>query len=162
MLTEIDKLEASYLSMFVGKTDTVKYSYTFSYIPEATDNNKQIVLFKFSEHSGLLPADNIYGKSVFLSIKTDKKNYKIEKYQDNRFFYFSQTKSKIQKGIFYRIPQQTKLRIIYDKQVIAEKTEAIAQLGTIDFLPTNLFYNKKLKIEFYPELGAIKKIFYEQ
>ncbi len=163
MLSEIDKLEASYLSMFIGKTDTVKYTYTFSYIPIPTDNNKQIILFKFSEHSGLLPADNLYGKSVFLEINTDEQTKQINKYQDNRFFYFAQTKNKSSdKAIYYRIPQQTKLRIVYNNQVIAEQTEPITQLGTTDALPTYMFDNQNIKIEFYPQLGAIKKIFYDK
>ena len=160
MLSEIDKLESSYLSMFTGKEDTVEYTFSFSYIPSRKDIGREIILFKFSENSGVLPFDNIYGTPVSLEIATDNYAQDINKFvlsqkkQDNR-----EQKGDIA-GLYYRIPQKVKIEVKQDNQILSKEGIYINQLGTIAELPEELFGNEKLKIEFYPQLGAIKSISY--
>lgn len=160
MLNEIDKLEAEYLSMFIGRTDTLRYTYSFSYIPSKNDINIRKTLFKFSESSGILPSENIYGTPVHFEI--DVKNYSknLKKYQSDIELYKKMDK-KNNSGFCYRIPKKASVKLIYGSQVISEKNIFISQLGIIQYLPSEIFENKNLKIEFYPNLGSIKSINYQ-
>ncbi len=158
MLQGIDALEKEYLSMFIGKTDTLKYTYTFSYVPEKNDFQKTIVLFKFSANSGVLPADNVYGNPVNLEIEADNFTKNIKDFQQNQFYTEKVHKKKYNSGLFYRIPQNATFRIIYNSHIISQKNIFVAQLGTTAYLPAEIFNNSDLRIEFYPELGSIKKI----
>lgn len=160
MLLEIDKLEASYLSMFVGKIDTIKYTYTFSYLPSKNDINKNIVLFKFTKNSGVLPFDNIYGTPVSMQIFSDNYTNSINLFNAQQEKLIKENNKELNSGLFYRVPQKTKIIIKQKDQIIGQDDIYINQLGTVESLPKDLFGNEKLKIEFYPELGSIKSIFY--
>ncbi|MBN2891645.1 MAG: DUF4831 family protein [Bacteroidales bacterium] len=158
MLDGIDELEKEYLSMFVGKIDTIRYTYTFSYVPDENVFYKKIILFKFSANSGVLPADNLYGTPVFIEINADNYVQNIRSFQQNQFLYQQMEKIKKNDGLVYRIPESAVLRVLYNSQIIAQKSIFVAQLGTIESLPASLFEAGDVKIEFYPELGSVKKI----
>jgi len=160
MLDEIDKLEASYLSMFIGKTDTLKYTYSFSYIPTENDVDKEITIFKFSKNNGMLAADNFYGTSVVLEINSDNYSNTIKNFHFQQYMLKKDIKKKEKAGLYYRIPQKVNISVKENGKVLAEQKVYISQLGTVEFLPENLFGNDQLKIEFYPHLGSIKSIHY--
>lgn len=157
MLDGLDKLEKEYLSMFMGKIDTIKHTYTFSYIPGNNDFYKKIVLFKFSQKSGVLPADNLYGIPVYLELKADEYIQIVKKYQHTQFLYEKVEKVENKAGLYYRIPQKALFSILFNSQIIAQKAYMVPQLGTIEALPAETF-KKDVKIEFYSNLGSIKKI----
>ncbi|MBN2662328.1 MAG: DUF4831 family protein [Bacteroidales bacterium] len=158
MLNEIDKLETEYLSMFVGRSDTLTYTFTFSYTPENSVYQQSIILFKFSQSSGLLPADNIYGTPVYFQIASNNKSTNISNYNYNSYLLTQVNKKSLYKGLYYRIPQQATVKLVFNSQIISEKNMYIAQHGTVQFLPANIFKNPNLKIKFYPELGSIESI----
>ncbi len=160
MLDEIDKLEASYLSMFIGKTDTVKYTFSYKYIPNKTDIDKTITLFKFSENSGILPYDNIYGAPVSMEIMSDNYTRTIKKFYSSRKRKEKKEQKKEPAGLYCRIPQKVEIVVKSNNKILTRQDIYISQLGTISELPEDLFGNERLKIEFYPELGSIKSIFY--
>lgn len=158
MLSEIDKLETEYLSMFVGRSDTLRYTFTFSYTPENNVYQQSVILFKFSQNSGLLPADNIYGTPVYFKISSNNKSSNISNYNYNSNLLAQVSRKTLNKGLFYRIPQQATVKLVFNSQIISEKNMYIAQHGTVQFLPANIFKNPNLKIKFYPELGSIESI----
>ena len=158
MLAGIDKLEKDYLSMFVGKTDTVKYTYTYSYVPNENEFYKKIILFKFSENSGVLPSDNLFGTPVFFEIVADNYSENIKNYQKKQFLFEQMNKVKKSSGLFYRVPERVSIRILHNSHILSYKSIFVSQLGAVESLPSELFNNKNLKIEFYPELGSIKNI----
>ncbi|MEA3450266.1 MAG: DUF4831 family protein [Bacteroidota bacterium] len=160
MLDEIDKLEASYLSMFTGKTDTLKYTFSFNYIPSNKDIDKEIIIFKFSENGGILAADSFYGTSVVLEMKSDNYTKAIKNFGFQQYMLSKDKKNKEKAGLYYRIPQKINISVKGDGKMLAEQKVYISQLGTVEFLPESLFENDELKIEFYPHLGSIKSIYY--
>ncbi len=157
MINGINQLEKEYLSMFVGKTDTLKYTYTYSYIPEPNIFSKKIILFKFSKNSGVLPSDNLYGVPVFFEIIADNYSQNINDFQQQQFLFEEMKKEKTQKGLYYRIPEKASIRVLFNSRIISQKSIFVAQLGVVDALPASLF-NDNIKIEFYPNLGSIKNI----
>lgn len=160
MLGEIKKLEESYLSMFVGKIDTIKYTYIYSYLPSKADINKDIILFKFTDNSGVLPFDNIFGIPISLQIITDNYTNSINLFYNQQEKLSKGENKELNSGLFYRIPQKTKIIIKQKDQIIGQDEIYINQLGIVELLSKDLFGNEKLKIEFYPELGSIKSIYY--
>jgi len=160
MLAEIDKLEAEYLSMFIGRSDTLKYTYTFSYTPT---NNLQhsVILFKFSQRNGLLPAENIYGTPVYFKISSNDLAANISDYNYNLNLSQQMNRKPLNKGLYYRIPKQASVKLVFNSQVVSETKMFVAQHGTIQYLPANFFKNPNLKIDFYPELGSIKSVSFQ-
>lgn len=160
MLKGIEELEKNYLSMFVGRTDIIKFTYTYSYIPEKESVNK-IMLFKFSEQNGIYSTENLTGTPVYLEIVSENNTQNIFNYQKSIKNYESLKKIKYNKGIYYRVPEKALVKVNYKNFILAQKNIFIPQLGTIENLPAQLFKNNNLIIDFYPNLGSIKKIEYK-
>ena len=51
-IIEMNRLEKEYMELFTGKTIRQKVAYTYNIIPNREIDNKQIVLFQFSELTG--------------------------------------------------------------------------------------------------------------
>jgi hypothetical protein len=163
MLDEIDKLEASYLKMFIGQIDTSYYVYYFSYEPQKDETDKKILLFKFSDNSGILPSDNIFGTPVYLEVKSEETTSKIGKFNELQEAYLdSKNKKMNRKGLFYRIPAKVRVILSKNNQILSEKSIFVAQLGEVSYLPADMFNYGNVRIDFYPELGSIKKIDYNR
>ncbi len=160
MLDEINILEKEYLSMFIGRTDTMTYTYSFSYTPEEKEQNSQIMLFKFSKNSGILPSDNLYGTPVYLEIDSKNNSNNINDFQSDLAIIKQANKDKTPQGLYYRIPKKATVKLLLNSQNIAEKTIFISQFGTVLSIPSNAMLNNNLKIKFYPELGSIESIKY--
>ncbi len=160
MLKGLDKLEKQYLEMFIGRRDTIKYYYLFSFVP--SENNfasEQKILFKFSEKKGVISAESLEGEPVILEITPSKATNKIKDFNFNQTLYKTTVKKrKIKNGLYYRIPEKAHIKLKKQNTTLGEKEAFIAQYGAVVSLPANLTENPNIKIEFYPELGAIKSI----
>jgi hypothetical protein len=158
MLEQIDLLQKEFLTAFIGKSDTIKYSFYFTYTPGENDFDTQIPIFKFSPQSGILPFENFIGSTVYLDIKAEKifsDNLRLYNSQSESYY---QSKKNSNSAFYYRIPQKSKISLTINSQTISEKTIFISQLGSINYLPVEIFRNPDLKIIFNPELGSIKSI----
>ncbi len=157
MLQGIDKLEKQYLSMFVGRTDTIKYRYTYSYVPEDNDYYKKIILFKFSNSTGVLSSESLSGTPYCLEIEANDYIKNIKKFQETQALFEQVEKKDKNVGLVYRIPQKAIFRVLENKKIIKYQEIFVPQLGTTEALPAEIFKNN-VKIQFFPDLGALKSI----
>ncbi len=159
MLGGIDKLEKQYLAQFIGRTDKTIFHYKFAYTPEPTNNVIQTIIFRFSPKLGLLPAEDLRGQPVILELISHQTVDKIRSFtQKQDILKLLQKNPPKNSGLAYRIPELVTVRLIYNGKVLAKKDLFIAQFGVVSHLPAQIFKNPDLKIEFYPNLGAIKSI----
>ena len=152
MLTELDKLESHYMSLFVGMRTTKHVDHTFTFIPSEGGEISQKLIFRFSEARGILPPDSKIGTPVYL----DSKKYN-QVSALNRFNRMQKNSDSETKGLIYRVPDRAKIRLMRDREVMLEKTIKVAQYGNTVTLPAR-FITPDKAISFYPHLGTIKAI----
>ena len=150
-LGEFDKLEKEYLSLFIGKSSSRDYDFSFEYIPSETANKGDVV-FRFSEDKGVLEKSDLSGKPVMIEVSGEESlsdNYaKLKK---------SENPDAGDSGMYYRQPGVADVKLIYELKTIATAHLTIAQFGSVAPVPEN-FLNGNYSVEFHPETGAIKNI----
>ena len=150
-LEELKKTEADYLSLFVGKSDYQKGTYSFDYVPGKTPGKAEVI-FRISEENGIVPPSDLSGKPVMIEFETDKSL--VQKYTDGAK---SENPDAGESGVYYRMPGQAAIKIINDLNVVATTRATIAQFGEIAPVPEDFLYGD-YALQFYPETGAIKSI----
>lgn len=132
VLKEISALEAEYMSLFTGKTETVKVVKYYEMEPGAVSLNNT-VLFRFSENEGFMGVMDITGKPVYIDLEfnTDRK---VNAYEDNT----KQRKQKPVTGLRYIIPGEVTVKIIDRNIQIAEKTILCTENGQEATLPLEM------------------------
>lgn len=126
------EMEAEFLSLFIGKTFTDTITQHFYFYPESKQKLQRKTLFRFSEEVGFIESKFSGGKAVDIEI-TDLGN---SKYLDHLFL---TNNSPSQKNLlFYRIPDNAEIKIMYGSIPIAKIQKPVYQLGAV--VP---FYLKK-------------------
>jgi hypothetical protein len=158
IIRELNKLEQKYLSMFVGKKIKKTYNYSFDFIPEIPKKTTQAIIFRFSEEHGVVPMNDVSGIPVIIEIESHQTVEKIIALNKRQEYLKRTGKIKENKsGLYYRIPEQVSVRLIKNDKILAEKNIILAQFGDVHHLNSK-YLNGKFSIEYYPELGAVKKI----
>ncbi|MBB3187848.1 DUF4831 family protein [Microbacter margulisiae] len=145
MLQKMDKSENDLMELFVGKTVTVPTTVTFEIIPSQEVQNE--VLFRLSTEDGIVGRNDLSGQPYYLTVKdaTTKSNAGMDRGGDN--------------GLYYRLPGQAVVTLSDPTgNVISRQTIILAQFGTIESLPANLFNKNALKIRIDPSTGALLSI----
>ena len=150
-LKELKQVEEDYTSLFVGKSEYQKGTFSFDYVPGKTPGKAE-VLFRISNENGIVPSTDLSGKPVMIEFEIDKNL--AQKYADGAK---SENPNAGESGVYYRMPGQAIIKIINDLNVIATARATIAQFGEIAPIPEDLLYND-FTIEFHPDTGAIKSI----
>ena len=149
MIAELRKLQNEYLSLFKGTRRTTTSSYKFYVTPRETAEGSLESLCKFSVERGIQPKNSPTGENVNLTITPENVNTSL------RDFTLQRGKaSKKKHGLYYRIPQQTKITVTTGYNVLEERTEMISQLGFLTFLPAGNYSGLK----FNTVTGAIQQV----
>ena len=145
VLDALDLQERSLMQMFVGYTDTLITSSSYSYLP--TGDVDREVLFRFSRKLGFVDADDLAGEPYYLSV-ADKHTVPLP---DEK----AAAKRKIV-GLVYNMPSLAKVTIETMDRTVYEQELPFAQFGTIDVLSPTLF-NKGVttKLTLNPVTGGI-------
>ncbi len=148
MDSQLDKMENEYLTLFAGLTVTHNLKFSFTYVPDENEISKP--LFKFSQKEGILDFsdEKCKGDTFYVNVF---RNFEIEKLS----YYFANKEKLIGSkcGIYYRIPQYSKVTISKNDMNYADVNLLIAQFGILTNLPP-----RKHKVLFYPNTGAIRNI----
>ena len=154
LLQELDKQERALTEMFIGRSDTLYYSYSYEFTPTSDCDTAKAVLFRFSRKMGVLDKENLAGEPVYYDLKnlktvelpitgeaaTDRKGIK-------------------QDGVCYNIPGRARLEIYTRTKTFVKKEVSIAQLGTTETLSKTLFgKSNTTKVLFDTATGGIISI----
>jgi hypothetical protein len=149
-LEELHNIEAELLSLFIGKSATEEYIFSFDYIPKTSVRGD--VIFRFDENRGFLPKSDLSGKPVIIDVERDEalaaKQTAVKGEQPvNPGF----------TGVYYRQPGTADIRISREFTVVATGRVTIAQFGEVSAIPRELL-DGTYSIEIHHETGAIKSI----
>jgi len=156
IVRELAQLEYDYVSLFVGRTITETKRLKFSYTPKGTGQTEADDLFVFSRFRGILPAGNSNGDPVRIQLT---KVYNVGEMYSNTEFVDEGEKTEIVKGFAYRIPGQAEVSLSLNNEDIIKMPLLIAQYGVIQYLPSKLFEQENVGVEYHPQTGLVKHIF---
>ena len=120
-IAKLDQMEASYLSLFTGKTITKMMKRTWFIVPEAGGNPSSYALDAFSELLGFVPEDLMEGQSLKVDIVPLGQTQKAGDY-------FSLA-SLPGNALIFRMPDVAELRIMLGEEVLAMHRISIYQSG---------------------------------
>ena len=145
ILKEFDRMEKNYLSLFLGKRETVKVKRVFQCIPEKA--NEPVVAFRFSEQNGVTDTKNVAAQAYFLKIEEA----------------VVPASSPVSGGgeaaaVYYRVPATATLKLLKGKEEIMSYPAIVPQLGEIKKFPVDVISSEGLMLEFYPQFGSLKSI----
>lgn len=158
MIEQLNKLEESYMSMFIGKKIRIEKNFVFTFEPENVEHSRQI-LFKFSPQYGVTPKNSLRGNPIMIDI-TDLKNNSSEiNFDEQQTSIRRKAKAKAEEnGFAYLTPANALIKIIQDNNTISEKVLNVNQMGIVRYLPQTFMQNKDFKLVLYPESGTIKSL----
>lgn len=152
MLRELNKMEEEYFRLFLGYTETETMTYHFSFKPNTEIKGYQ-PFFKFSPTKGVNDSLRMIMETVYIS--QDKAEYtkpikdfslmkeKLNSKKDSKFT-----------GLAYRMPELATYKIIWNNKVLVTATFPVAQLGTVQYLPS--YDLDKLRLNMDNTNGSIK------
>ena len=130
-IEKLDQLEASYLSLFTGKTISGLKKKTWFIIPEEGSAPSEYRLEMFSEQLGFVPADLMEGLPLEVQITPlGKTNLPGN--------YFSQNRGQIsQNNLYYRMPDVAQLKVVLGSSVLSLQRISVYQSGAMMTVPVN-------------------------
>lgn len=155
VMEQIDNQERALTEMFAGSTQTEYFLKEITIVPQNEDINRMVV-GRFSKKLGPIEPDNLAGEPIYLSLQSKsahQDNFMSDK--DRASF-----NKKLASGVAYNIPAKAQLTIEFDNRNMINKEVDVVQFGSQDVLTKKMLENKKqpIKVEFFPNLGAIKQI----
>ena len=120
----LDKLEADYLTLFTGYSEKSSQTATFEVVPDPSRKNQTYVAFRVSDAGGLVSADDIDGKPVYMELVPEPLSAPLE----------GSLTSKSQ-GIHYRIPAVCTLTLRDMQGTLLTMRVPVYQLGEESVYP---------------------------
>ncbi len=145
ILKEYDRMEANYLSLFMGKKITNRVKKVVYCTPLKAD--EPTLAFRFAENEGITDSKNVSALAYFLQVSdvTVPSSKSIDGEADVA-------------GIFYRVPAMGKLQLLCGKDILMKMETMVPQLGEIKRFPLDIISNEGLSLEFYPQFGSLKSV----
>ena len=125
VLKEIARLEAEYLSLFIGRTDYDTIHCQLTYIPNQTDNSA--ILCRFSSTQGIVPASNMAASPLLLQLDCETKE-----------MIKTDLLPVLRNAYYYRTITPAHLQLSLDGKSIYQERVAISQYGKLMHAPIQL------------------------
>lgn len=122
-ISEISKLEAEYMSMFIGYSDYSEQRMNYEVIPEKENEGQMYVAFRISDSKGLLPADDMSGKPYLLEFTVEPVTVPAVKSASSG------------KMAHYRVPASCMVKLSNGVDVLLQSRMPVYQLGVESTFP---------------------------
>ncbi|HKL71282.1 MAG TPA: DUF4831 family protein [Marinilabiliaceae bacterium] len=149
-LADIDRLEKSYLQLFVGKKEVQRVSKFYDFTPEQSESLESVLL-RFSDLNGFLDDKDVSGTPVYIEIE-------IKNGKKQNFIETEDVKDKSNRGLIYCQPATAVVKIIDRTLLLSSREVALAQFGQLLRMPADLLDSQKVGVVFNPSTGAIEQI----
>lgn len=159
MLKTLEDEEKQLVAQFVGKVTRSSSVKTLFYEPG--EDVVKGILFRFSAFNGVVDKEDLSGEPIYLNLQGDRYEPRPLSEKDQKKLDKEISSGKL--GMPYIVPGEASVEIYNNKTKTLSKGKfLVAQYGELNYLPLALFNpgkNEKLvKLELYPETGAIKEI----
>ena len=151
VIEELEAQEEALTDLFTGVITRETDRYEVTVIPN--DDLEKEVIFRFSEHLGIVDADDLGGEPVYMNLTATERAPQLDPKE-------AEKKEKSLKGIVYNVPGKARIELFTARKTLYKGEAQITQFGTREALAPVMFEDKKapVKVYFYPETGAIKQI----
>lgn len=151
VIEELEAQEEALTDLFTGVITRETDQYEVTIIPN--DDLEKEVIFRFSEHLGIVDADDLGGEPVYMNLTATERAPQLDPKE-------AEKKEKSLKGIVYNVPGKARIELFTARKTLYKGEAQITQFGTREALAPVMFEDKKapVKVYFYPETGAIKQI----
>lgn len=145
ILKEFDRMEANYLSLFLGKKSVRTVKKTISCTPEAV--GESTVAFRFSEKEGISDDKNVAAQPYSLLV-------------EDVVIPASKPVGGEGEGqaIYYRVPASGRMSLLCGKEKLWSMPVVVPQLGEIKRFPIDVVVNEGLSLEFHSQYGSLKGV----
>lgn len=151
VIEELEAQEEALTNLFTGVVTRETEHYEVTVIPN--DDLEKEVIFRFSEHLGIVDADDLGGEPVYMNLTATERAPQLDPKE-------AEKKEKSLKGIVYNVPGKARVELFTARKTLFKGEVQITEFGTREALAPVMFEDKKapVKVYFYPETGAIKQI----
>jgi hypothetical protein len=132
-IIEMNRLEKEYMELFTGKTIRQKVAYTYNIIPNKDGENKQIVLFQFSDVTGPVNGTGKGGTPVILELLPEQRTKDLAIIKKQK----SEPKAQVYDKLYYRVPDMVNLKVSLGTEVFLNTRKLAFQFGEVIQLPAN-------------------------
>jgi hypothetical protein len=127
-VNRLDEMEEEYMSLFIGKTIEIPYTFDFWYVPKTGEVFENIELFEYSDKTGFKREITGSGKVVNLLIKKVDKTGALN---ENLIMLPEENENRI----FYRIPDIAEVEIQDGGKSVFNGRISVYQYGTVLTMP---------------------------
>jgi Domain of unknown function (DUF4831) len=124
-LDKLDELEASYLSLFTGKTLRRQETRSWFIVPESGSESSSYSLGVFSEQLGFVPQEMMEGTLLRIVINPMGKTRNLEAY------YLGKFSKSLDNVFYYRVPDLVKMKLMLGKTELAQQRISVYQAGAL-------------------------------
>lgn len=144
ILREYDRMEANYLSLFLGKEEKRRVKRVVTCAPVKI--GEPVVAFRFSPKEGITDVKNVSAQTYALRLSDA-----IVPASDE------EAKGEVP-AIYYRVPAIGTLQLLRGKEVVMSTEAVVPQLGMLKRFPIEVITNEGLALEFHPQFGSLKSV----
>ena len=130
-ISEINRLEQEYMSLFYGASTTSLQKMNFDVVPSASTSNQMYVAFRISETEGLLPPNEVAGRPIVLQLTFDKTA------NITTGGVTAAVKPVTAGTVYYRVPAIATARIMDGSQTLLQTRVPVYQFGQTVSFPLN-------------------------
>jgi len=128
-LDKLDKLEASYLTLFTGKTLIRQEKRYWFVVPETGSKSTIYPLGVFSEQLGIVPEEMKEGLPLEIKLDPTGKTKNLDTY------YSGKAIGDVVNVLYYRIPDVVKMRLMLGATELANQRISVYQAGSLISAP---------------------------
>lgn len=151
MLEQLDTQAEVLEQLFKGTVQTSTCYFVLNIDPQQEGEQ---ILCRFSKHLGLVDADDLSGRPIYLNISRQASI--PEPVNDPNV---AKKKEKMEKGIYYNVPAREMVSLHDDEQTYVKGEFPMGQFGTVEILSDALFNkNVTTKVSFYQNTGGVERI----
>lgn len=151
MLNQLELQDRALSSLFVGTTQCDTTEHSFLVCPTGTSAKR--VLFRLSQHLGLVDSDDLSGRPFYVSV--DDLQAALPKDETAA----KQKKKKVESGIYVNVPGKMRATLYDGITPVSVMEHPAPQFGHVELLSGDLF-NKRYTthLRLHPLTGAIEKL----
>ncbi len=128
-LDKLDELEASYLSLFTGKTLLRQELRSWFIVPESGSKSTTYPLAVFSEQLGMVPAGMMEGAALEIKLQPTGNTRNLSAYYSGRSL------GNEPNVLYYRIPDVVELKLMLGSSELAKQRISVYQAGSLISAP---------------------------
>ena len=135
-VAEINRLEAEFLELFLGKRESVVQEMSFDVLPTKENARQLYVAFRISDADGLLQPSNVTGRPIIMEITPETKNENIKQVVTPALS--KEISKNVGSDLIYRVPTICSVKVLDGQTLLLNSRVPIYQFGETLSFPSDI------------------------